>query len=125
MAGIYNTYTRHKITPEHSQELDVVWDRGKNPDVAIEIQISGSIPSAITNLSQTKKFNYRKLIIVIQENQLDELNDRIKFDEIRYWLDAWSIKSIYEMYRSGKSFFGLYENIEESRYRDSKRLELI
>lgn len=121
----YNTYTRHKITPEHSQELDVVWNIGKNPDVAIEIQISGSIPSAITNLSQAKKFNYRKVIIVIKEKQLNELNNRIKFDEIRYWLDAWSIKSIYETYQSGKSFFGLYEKIEESRYRDRKILELI
>ncbi|MBA7490742.1 hypothetical protein ES702_01285 [subsurface metagenome] len=121
----YNTYTRHKITPEHSQELDVVWNTGENPDVAIEIQISGSIPSAITNLSQAKKFNYRKVIIVVREKKLDELNDRIKFDEIRYLLDAWSIKSIYEMYQSGKSFFGLYDKIKESRYRDRKILELI
>lgn len=121
----YNTYTRYKITPEHSQELDVAWLNGKNPDVAIEIQIGGGIPSAIANLSQAKKFNYRKVIIVIKENKLDELNNRIKFDEIRYWLDAWSIKSIYEMYRSGKSFFGLYEKIEESRYRERESLELI
>lgn len=121
----YNTYTRHKITPEHSQELDVAWLSGKNPAVAIEIQIGGSIPSAIANLSQARKFNYRKVIIVIKENQLNELNNRIKFDEIKYWLDAWSIKSLYEMYQSGKSFFGLYEKIEESRYRERESLELI
>lgn len=121
----YNTYTKHRITPEHSQELDVAWFSGKNPSIAVEIQISGSIPSAITNLSQAKKFNYRKVIIVIKENQLDELSNRIKFDEIRYWLDAWSIKSVYEMYTSGKLFFGLYGKIEESRYRERESLELI
>lgn len=121
----YNSYVRHKITPEHNQELDVAWLKEKNPAVAIEIQISGSIPSAIANLIQAKKFNYRKVIMVIKENQLRELNARIKFDEIRYWLDAWSIKSVYEMYQSGESFFGLYEKIEESRFRDRKALELI
>jgi len=69
----YNIYTRHKITPEHNQELD----------------------------------------------------DRIICDEIMFWIDAWSIKSVYEMYQSGESFFGLYERIEESRFRDRKSLELI
>lgn len=121
----YNTFTKHKITSEHNQELDVAWLKDKNPAVAIEIQIGGSIPSAIANLSQAKKFNYRKVIIVIKENQLKELNDRIKFDEIRYWLDAWSIKCVYEMYQSGESFFRLYEKIEESRFRDRNALDLI
>lgn len=121
----YNTYARHKITPEHNQELDIAWLKEKNPAVAIEIQISGSIPSAIANLTQAKQFNYRKVIIVIKEGQVRELNDRIKFDEIRNWLDAWSIKSVFEMYQSGESFFRLYENVEESRFRDRKTLELI
>jgi predicted RNA-binding protein len=121
----YNTYTRHKITPEHNQELDVAWHDGKNPAVAIEVQDKGSLPSAISNLTQAKKFNYRKVIIVIKENQLRELNDRIKFDELRFWLDVWSIKSVYELYSSGKSFFGLYENVEESRYRYREKLELV
>ena len=121
----YNTYVRHKITPEHNQELDVAWLKEKNPAVAIEIQISGSIPSAIANLTQAKKFNYRKVIIVIKEGKVRELNDRIKFDEIRYWLDAWSIKSVFEVYQSGESFFRLYENVEESRFRERKSLDLI
>ena len=121
----YNTYTRHKITPDHNQELDVAWLKEKNPAVAIEVQVGGSIPSAIANLSQAKKFNYRKVIIIIKEDQLKELNDRIKFDEIRDWLDAWSIKSVYEMYQSGESFFRLYEKIEESRFRDRKSLDLV
>jgi predicted RNA-binding protein len=121
----YNTYTGYKITPEHNQKLDVAWLKEKNPAVAIEVQIGGSIPSAIANLTQAKKFNYRKVIIVIKENKLRELNDRIKFDEIRYWLDAWSIRSVFEMFQSGESFIGLYEKIEESRFRDRKNIDLI
>lgn len=121
----YNTYTRYKITPEHNQELDVAWLKEKNPAVAIEVQIGGSIPSAIANLTQAKKFNYRKVLIVIKENQLRELNDRIKFEEIRFWLDAWSIRSVYEMYKSGESFFSLYGKIEDSRFKDRKELDLI
>ena len=39
----YNTQTRHKITPDHAYELDVAWLRGKNPEIAIEVQISGNL----------------------------------------------------------------------------------
>ena len=42
----YNTQTRHKITPDHAYELDVAWLSGKNPEVAIEIQISGNLTEA-------------------------------------------------------------------------------
>ena len=37
----FNAQTRHKITPEHAYELDVAWLSGKNPEVAVEVQISG------------------------------------------------------------------------------------
>ena len=121
----YRTATRHRITPEHAQELDVAWFERGNPAVAFEVQISGSLPSAITNLTQAKKFNYRKVIIVIREKDLGELNRRIKFDDLRFWLDAWSVGSVYEMYTAGEKFFSLYANLEESKYRDRKQIELV
>ena len=57
----YNTQTRHKIVPDHAYELDVAWLSGKNPEVAIEIQISGNITEAKDRLPQARKFNYRKV----------------------------------------------------------------
>jgi predicted RNA-binding protein len=53
----YNTQTRHKIIPGHAYELDVAWLSGKNPEIAIEIQISGNIVEAKDRLAQAKKFN--------------------------------------------------------------------
>ena len=121
----YNTSTRQRITPESAYELDVSWLSGKNPAVAIEVQIGGNIDSAIRKLTEAKNFNYRKVILVIEETQLGRLNAILGFDPVRHWLDAWSIKSVYELYMSGEQFFNLYEKIDESRYKDVKKLELI
>lgn len=35
----FNTQTRHRITPDHAYVLDVAWLSGKNPEVALEIQL--------------------------------------------------------------------------------------
>lgn len=114
----YNSTVRQKITPEHVYELDVAWLQRKNPHVAIEVQIGGNIVEALARLKEAKKFNYRKLILVIKKEQLNHLRKLLKMDELRHWLDVWSIKSVYELYNSGERFFALYERIEDSRYKE-------
>jgi len=121
----YNTNTRSKITINSAYELDVAWLSGKNPEVAIEVQIGGNIDSAIRKLREAREFNYRKVILVIEENQISRLNAVIRYDSIRNWLDALSIKSVYELYTSGQGFFHLYDKLKEARYREKKELELI
>ena len=61
----YNTNIRSKISPNSAYDLDVAWLSGKNPEVAIEIQISGSISLAVRKLREARQFNYRKVILVI------------------------------------------------------------
>ncbi len=121
----YNATTRQKITPDHVYELDVAWLKNKNPQVAIEVQISGNIDSALKRLSEAKRFNYRKLILVIKEEQMRHLNALVKMDEIRHWLDAWSISSVYDLYDAATKFFRLYDKIEESRWKDVAELDLV
>lgn len=121
----YNAFTRHKITPEHALELDVAWFQGKNPEVAIEVQIGGEVIAAKERLTHAKKFNYRKLIMVTEEGQMQRLNDIIKLDELRYWLDAWSIQAVYKLYTSGMSFFDLYHQFMDSRYKDRANINLV
>lgn len=121
----YNAFTRHRITPEHALELDVAWLQGKNPAVAIEIQIGGEIIAAKERLAQAKKFNYRKLMMVIEEGQLSRLNDILRFDELRHWLDAWSIPAVYKLYTAGASFFDLYQRLTDSRYKERTEVEFI
>lgn len=53
----YNTQTKHKITPDHAYQLDVAWLSGKNPEIAIEVQISGNLTEAKDRLAQARKFN--------------------------------------------------------------------
>jgi len=122
----YNTQTRHKITPDHAYELDVAWLSGKNPEVAIEIQISGNITEAKDRLAQARKFNYRKVIIVLREQDLNRLNLIMKHEpELRSWMEAWSIGSIYEMYQAGGKFFKYFRKLKESVYKDKIELGLI
>lgn len=121
----FNTNTRFRITPESAYQLDVAWLSGKNPEVAIEVQIGGNIDSAVVKLREAREFNYRKVILVIEEEQISRLNAILRFDNIRNWLDAWSIKSVYEVYTNGQKFFELYDKLREARYRERKDLDLI
>jgi len=122
----FNTQTRHKITPEHAYELDVAWLSGKNPEVAIEIQISGNLTEAKDRLAQARKFNYRKVILVIREAEMPRLNSLMKHEpELRSWMEAWSLGSIYEMYLAGETFFHYYRHLNEAVYKEKTELELI
>jgi hypothetical protein len=104
----YNTQTRHKITPDHAYELDIAWLSGKNPEVAIEVQISGNLTEAKDRLAQARKFNYRKVILVMREQELKRLNSIMKHEpELRSWMEAWSIGGVYEMYTAGENFSGI------------------
>jgi len=122
----YNTQIRHKITPDHAYELDVAWLSGKNPEVAIEIQISGNLTEAKDRLAQARKFNYRKVILVLKEQDLRRLNLIMKHEpELRSWMEAWSIGAVYEMYSAGERFFKYYRKLREAVYKDKKELELV
>lgn len=122
----FNTNTRFRITPESAYQLDVAWLSNKNPEVAIEIQIGGNIDSAVVKLREAREFNYRKVILVIEEEQVPRLNAILRFDQaLRSWLDAWGIKSVYELYTNGQKFFELYDKLREARYKERKELELV
>ncbi|MCX5868366.1 MAG: EVE domain-containing protein [Proteobacteria bacterium] len=122
----FNTQTKYKISPDHSYQLDVAWLRGKNPEVAVEIQISGNITEAKDRLAQARKFNYRKVVIVLMENDLKRLNSLMKYEpDLRSWMEAWSIGAVYEMWTLGKGFFKYYLQLIEAVYKDKKELELV
>ena len=122
----YNTQTKHKITTDHAYELDVAWLSGKNPELAIEIQISGNLTEAKDRLGQARKFNYCKVILVLKSADLSRLNLIMRHEpDLRSWMEAWSIGSIYEMYTAGEKFFAYYRKLREAIYKDKKELELI
>ncbi|MHC1729293.1 MAG: EVE domain-containing protein [Syntrophobacteraceae bacterium] len=122
----YNTQTRHRITPDHAYQLDVAWLTGKNPEVAIEIQISGNITEAKDRLAQARKFNYRKVIIVLRQQDLLRMNLLMRHEpDLRSWMEAWSIGSIYKMYVAGEKFFKYYRKMIEATYKDKRELELV
>jgi predicted RNA-binding protein len=122
----YNAQTRHKIIPGHAYELDVAWLSGKNPEVAMEIQISGNLTEAKDRLAQARKFNYRKVILILKSSDLQRLNSIMEYEpDLRSWMEAWSIGSIYEMYTAGERFFNYYRKLREAIYKDKKELELI
>jgi hypothetical protein len=68
---------------------------------------------------------FYKVVLVIEEEQISRLNAILRYDHIRNWLDAWSIKSFYELYTNGQIFFELYDKLREAKYRERKELNLI
>jgi len=122
----YNTQTRHRITPDHAYQLDVAWLNGRNPEIAVEIQDKGNITEAKDRLAQARKFNYRKVIIVLKESDVKRLNQIMKHEpELRSWMDAWSIGAVYQMYMAGDKFFGYYKQLKEAVYKEKTELQLI
>jgi len=122
----YNTQTRHRIAPEHAYELDVAWLSGRNPEVAIEVQVSGNLTEAKDRLHQARKFNYRKTIMILRARDLERLNRIMKHEpELRSWMEAWSVGAVYEMYTAGERFFSYYRRLREATFRDKKELELV
>jgi len=122
----YNSQQRHKIIRDHAYELDVAWLSGKNPEIAIEIQISGNLTEAKDRLAQARKFNYRKVIMVLKSNDVDRFNKLMRYDpEMRNWMDIWSIGAVYKMYIAGENFFRYFGILKESVYKEKKELELI
>jgi hypothetical protein len=112
--------------PDHAYELDVTWLSGKNPEVAIEIQISGNLTEAKDRLAHARKFNYRKVILVCRKADLLRVNVLLKHDpELRNWMEAWSIGAIYKMYVAGKSFFKYYRQLIESVYKEKSDIDLV
>jgi hypothetical protein len=122
----YNTQTRHKITPDHAYELDVAWLSGKNPEVAVEIQIGGNITEAKDRLAQARKFNYRKVIMVLKSADLGRLNKLMRHEQdLRSWMETWSIGAVYEMYTAGEKFFKYYHMLREATYKEKEDLDLV
>ncbi len=122
----YNTQTRYRITPDHAYELDVAWLRNKNPEVAIEVQISGNLTEAKDRLAQARKFNFRKVIIVIRESEMTRLNTLMRHEpDLRSWMEAWSIGAIYEMYTASETFFNYYRRFIQASYAEKQELELV
>lgn len=122
----YNAQTRHKITPDHAYELDVAWLSGRNPEIAIEVQIGGNLTEAKDRLTHARKFNYRKVIMVMMDKDLNRLNKMMKHEpELRNWMDIWSIGAVYEMYKSGERFFKYYRRLRDSSYREKTDLSLV
>lgn len=122
----YNTQTRYKISPDHAYQLDVAWLNGRNPEMAIEVQDKGNLTEAKDRLAQARKFNYRKVIIVLKESDMNRLNQLMKHEpELRSWMEVWSIEAVYKMYTSGEKFFGYYKQLKEAIYKDKTALQLI
>ena len=122
----YNTQIRHKIAPDHAYELDVAWLTGRNPEIAIEVHVSGNLTEAKDRLTQARKFNYRKVIIILSTSDLGRLNSLIRHEpELRSWMEAWSFGAVYKMNMAGEKFFNYYKQLEESIYKNKSHLDLI
>ena len=61
-----------------------------------------------------------------REYHLARLNNLMKHEpDLRSWMEAWSIGSVYEMYKAGETFFKYYRKFKEAVYKDKKALELV
>ena len=94
--------------------------------MAIEVQISGNLTEAKDRLAHARKFNFRKVIIVLRQRDMRRLNTLMRHEpDLRSWMEAWSIGSIYEMYMASETFFGYYRRFIQAAYEEKQELDLV
>lgn len=123
----YDSSQRYKTRPDSPYQIDVVWLRDKNPQVAIEVHRGGILGDALDRLRHARDFNFRKVVLVVVETEDHKRAlEVLKFDEkLKHVIDLWSAKSIFDMYSSCAAFHRLYRRFEESQYREQLETELL
>jgi len=101
----YNIQTKQNNDSDLKFEYDLVWLKGRYPEIAIKIQIYDSLVNIKDIFYHANKSKYKKIILVIHENNLSQFNTLIRNEhDQKLMIESWSIGAIYEMYISGKMF---------------------
>ena len=126
--GGQNNYTaiqKYKVIDDSPYEIDIAWLKSRTPHIAFEVQIGGNPTEAIQRLNDAKKFNFRKVILVAGIEWKDRLTNLLRYNELKHWIDIWSVKSVFELYHSSKRFYDLFTQLEESKYKEFKEVKFI
>lgn len=123
----YDSSQRYKTRPDSPYQIDIVWLRDKNPQVAVEVHHGGILGDALDRLRHARDFNFRKVVLVIVETEDHKRAlGLLKFDEkLKHVIDLWSADSIFDMYSSCVAFHRLYRRFGESQYREQLETELL
>lgn len=122
----YNIQRSHKIATNQAYKFDVVWFTGMKPEIAFEVQNRRNLIEAKDNLAKAKKFSYRKVILILQSVDMEQLNQLLQQEpELRNMMEAWSIGDVHKLYIAGEKFFKYYKLLIGSESKDNSQLEHI
>lgn len=119
----YKPVINYKLHPDIPSAIEVAWLLDDTLEIAIEVyQFDEYISEIRERLVLAKRFGARKCIIIINpedKHKLLELKSIFRYEnEVRHWLEIWSLEKIHNMYINGREFFKNFNVFHKPKYHE-------
>lgn len=115
----YESVSNYRVRPDAPYRLDVGWLSGGAIHIAVEVQIGGNVTEAKDRLAFAKKFGARKCILVANPESVERIKGVFRYaEDIKHWVEIWSIERVYNMFVDGRTFFDNYREFNKHQYRE-------
>lgn len=117
----YKAVTKYKLHPDISTAIEVAWLLEDALEIAVEVyQSDENILEIRERLVLAKRLGARKCIIIINpryKQKLIELKSLFQYEnEIKHWLELWSLEKIYIMYINVRKFINDFHDFRKAKY---------
>lgn len=115
----YDPVVNYKIRPDISYIIEIAWLLDDTLQIAIDVQLNESMTETKERLILAKRFGARKCIIISNLSCKEKLKDVFRYEnEIKHWLEIWSLEKIYNMFVNGREFFMNFNLFDKHKYHE-------
>ena len=92
--------------PDFPYQIDVLWYKGGDLYLAIEVCHHGVVEKDKDALKLARQLGARKIIIVSEISKMARIRRLFQFEgEVKSWAEVWSFERVFGMYESGLHFY--------------------
>jgi hypothetical protein len=96
--------------PDFPYQIDVLWYKGGDLYLAIEVCHHGVVEKDKDALKLARQLGARKVIIVSEVNKMERIRRLFQFEgEVKSWAEVWSFERVFGMFESGLKFYKDFE----------------
>ena len=91
---------------EFPYQIDVLWYKGGDLYLAIEVCHHGAVEKDKDALKLARQHGARKVIIVSEINKMARIRRLFQYDgEVKSWAEVWSFERVFGMFEAGLRFY--------------------
>ncbi|HUW95210.1 MAG TPA: hypothetical protein VMW58_05445 [Anaerolineae bacterium] len=115
----YDSVANYRVRADAPYRLDVAWLSEGAIHIAVEVQIGGNVTEAKDRLAFAKRFGARKCILVANPESVERIKAVFRYaEDIKHWVEIWSIERVYNLFLDGRTFFDNYTEFNKHQYRE-------